>query len=189
MKKDLIAWKESQEKKYEAQFLKIKEEAKAAAAEAEAQRGAELALIRQDNEARSAEMESLRSAMDTFQTRLMGDFGKVLDERLRETGEHQRAMAAELKQSQELAASRFESLEHNMKLLMSKLLGPEPAETLRPADAPSPGNSPAAKKAKAVIVPAHSLGSSAEEAPSAAEQKSGTSKQGSSPRKKPGKGL
>jgi len=141
-RKDILAWKKAQEEKYEQQFLRYKEEAKATAAAAEQQRSAELALIKRDNEACTAEMENLRSAMDTFQQRLMTDFGRVLDERLEAAGKHQTAVADELKRSQELATARFDALETNMQLLMSKLLGPEAVAEASKAKTTSPAAAP-----------------------------------------------
>ena len=156
VRKDLEAWKKLQAEKYEKQFLKYKEDAKTAAADAEQQRNQELAVIRQENVARSADMERLNTAMDTFQRRLMDDFGKVLDERMAEVGQHQKKMAAEFITAQELAADRFATMEANMKLLMDKLIGP--TDGPRATGASSPGSSPATKKAKAdELIPAHSL--------------------------------
>ena len=174
-RKDLLAWKKSQEEKYEQQFLRYEEEAKATAAAAEQQRSTELAVIKRDNDACTTEMENLRSAMDSFQQKLMTDFGRVLDERLQAAGKHQTAVVEELKRSQELATARFEAVEANMQLLMSKLLGPEALAEASMSKTHSPSSSPATKKAKAVIIPPHALdGSGASGKPTAAGRDAAT---------------
>ena len=73
-----------------------------------------------------------------------------------------------LKRSQELATARFEAVEANMQLLMSKLLGPEAVAEASMSKTHSPSSSPATKKAKAVIIPPHALdGSGASGKPTA----------------------
>ena len=154
----LEAWKQAQEEKYEQRFAEYREQSKAAAAAAEEKRGAELALIKQENYVRSQEMEALRSSMDSFQGRLMTEFSKTLDNRMQASEKSQAKLGEQLRESQQLNATRLEAMEINMKLIMEKLLGP--AEDIGATS--SPDTSPAPKKARAVTIPVCSLGPAAD---------------------------
>ena len=146
--------------KYEKRFSEYREQSKTAAAAAEEKRDSELALIKQENHVRSQEMEALRSSMDLFQDRLMAEFSKTLDDRMKATESAQTKLGEQLRESQQLQAEQLQAMENNMKLIMEKLLGP--ASDV--GAAASPSTSPATKKAKAGKIPACPLDASVDTA-------------------------
>ena len=88
----------------------------------------------------------------------MTEFSKALDGRMQASEKSQAKLGEQLRESQQLHATRLEAMEINMKLIMEKLLGP--AEDIGATS--SPDTSPALKKARAVTIPVCSLGPAAD---------------------------